>query len=158
MGFSDSYKHLEKLCGEILNDDRRISAYIDEMQNTPRGSFYVRRWDEDLKKLKHYRWIRNQIAHEPGCTEENMCEFGDSAWLDDFYSRIMNGTDPLTLYHKATTTRTTNKSNQMQNPVPPMNPQPAANQNRSSKKTVGCVLAVLIAFLAVAVIYFISNH
>lgn len=31
MGFIESYKHLEKLCGEVLNDDRRISAYIDEM-------------------------------------------------------------------------------------------------------------------------------
>ena len=27
MGFIDSYKHLEKLCGEVLNDDRRVSAY-----------------------------------------------------------------------------------------------------------------------------------
>ncbi len=35
MGFIESYKHLEKICGEVLNDDRRISAYIDEMLNTP---------------------------------------------------------------------------------------------------------------------------
>ena len=53
MGFIESYKHLEKLCGEIFNDDRRISAYIDEMINTPRGSYLVRGWDDDLKKLKH---------------------------------------------------------------------------------------------------------
>ena len=51
MGFIDSYKHLEKLCGEVLNDDRRVSAYIDEMLRTPRGSYYVRTWDEDLKIL-----------------------------------------------------------------------------------------------------------
>ena len=31
MGFIDSYKHLGKMCGEVLNDDRRVSAYIDEM-------------------------------------------------------------------------------------------------------------------------------
>ena len=65
MGFIESYKHLEKLCGEVLNDDRRISAYIDEMINTPRGSYLVKGWDDDLKQLKHYRWVRNQIAHEP---------------------------------------------------------------------------------------------
>ena len=41
MGFIESYKHLEKLCGEVLNDDRRISAYIDKMINTPRGSYPV---------------------------------------------------------------------------------------------------------------------
>lgn len=55
MGFIDSYKQLEKLCGEVLNDDRRVSAYIDEMINTPNGAFYVSNWDKDLKKLKHYR-------------------------------------------------------------------------------------------------------
>ena len=102
MGFIESYKHLEKLCGEVLNDDRRISAYIDEMINTPRGSYLVRGWDDDLKQLKHYRWVRNQIAHEPNCTEENMCEYGDAQWIDDFYDRIMNQSDPLAMYRKAT--------------------------------------------------------
>lgn len=102
MGFIESYKHLEKLCGEVLNDDRRISAYIYEMINTPRGSYLVRGWDDDLKQLKHYRWVRNQIAHESDCTEQNMCELSDTVWLDAFYSRIMNQTDPLALYSKAT--------------------------------------------------------
>ena len=55
MGFIDSYKHLEKLCGEVLNDDRRLPAYIDEMESTPNGYRYVPSWNEDLKKLKHYR-------------------------------------------------------------------------------------------------------
>lgn len=60
MGFWDSYKHLEKLCGEVLSDDRHISAYIDEMINSPRGSCLVRNWNNDLNRLKHYRSIRNQ--------------------------------------------------------------------------------------------------
>lgn len=101
MGFIDSYKRLKKLCGEILNDERKVSAYIDEMKNTPRGSYLVTGWDADLKKLKHYRWVRNQIVHEPGCTEENMCRPEDALWLDNFYSRIMNQSDPLALYYKA---------------------------------------------------------
>jgi len=110
MGFIDSYKHLEKLCGEVLNDDRPISAYIDEMLNIPFGSCYVKTWNEDLKTLKHYRWIRNKISHEPGCTEHNMCKPEDELWINDFYSRIMNQTDPLTLYHKAITTNTTKQT------------------------------------------------
>ena len=87
-----------------------MSAYIDEMLNTPHGSYYVENWNEDLKKLKHYRWVRNQIAHEPGCTERNMCDHEDELWIDNFYSRIMNQTDPLSLYHKATRKQTTKKS------------------------------------------------
>lgn len=114
MGFIESYKHLEKICGEVLNDDRRISAYIDEMMNTPRGSYFVRGWENDLKQLKHYRWIRNQIAYEPDCTEQSMCEPNDTVWLDDFYSRIMNQTDPLALYAKATAPKPTKKVNKYQ--------------------------------------------
>lgn len=102
MGFMDSYKQLEKICGELLNDDRRLSAYIDEMKNISNGSFYLQGWDEDLKRLKHYRWIRNQIVHEPNCTEQNMCEVSDVLWLDNFYLRIMNQSDPIALYYQAT--------------------------------------------------------
>lgn len=124
MGFMDSYKHLEKLCGEIMNDNRCVSAYIDEMLNTPRGRYYVRTWNEDLKMLKHYRWVRNQISHEPGCTEENMCEFKDELWIEDFYSRIMNQTDPLALYGKAIRQSTADKSTATRKQSIPTHTQP----------------------------------
>lgn len=101
MGFIESYKHLEKICGDMMGDERRLSAYIDEMKNTRLGKYYVYGWDEDLKALKHYRWVRNQIVHEPGCTEQNMCNEEDVEWLDYFYERILEQTDPLALYHQA---------------------------------------------------------
>ena len=101
MDFMEAYKRLEKLCGEILGDDRRVSGYIDEMLKTPQGAYRVRGWNEDLKQLKHYRWVRNQIVHDPSCCEENMCSEGDTQWILDFYARIMDQTDPLALYRKA---------------------------------------------------------
>lgn len=101
MGFIDSYKRLEKLCGEIFDNDRRINEYIDEMKNTVDGSTYVREWDKDLESLKYYRMVRNKISHDPDCNEENMCKPEDALWLDNFYSRIMNQTDPLAMYRKA---------------------------------------------------------
>ena len=100
MGFIDSYKRLEKLCSEIYNNNRGVSCYIDEMINTPVGARYVPGWNEDLKRLKHYRWVRNQIAHEPECNEGNMCEPGDAEWLNNFHSRIMAVNDPLAQYRK----------------------------------------------------------
>ena len=159
MGFIESYKHLEKLCGEVLNDDRRISAYIDEMINTPRGSYLVRGWDNDLKQLKHYRWIRNQIAHEPNCTEQNMCIPSDTAWLDDFYSRIMNQTDPLTLYSKATKPRPTQKSEQSHNPKSPTYTysQPTANHKKSSPKVAGCMTFLVGILIIVVAIVLMSK-
>ena len=103
MGYIDSYKHLEKLCSELFGNNKGVSAYIDEMLSLPDGKFYVKGWNEDLKKLKHYRWVRNRIVHEPDCTESNMCTATDEMWIKDFYSRIISCTDPLSLYRKATT-------------------------------------------------------
>ena len=52
MGFMDSYKRLEKLCGDMLEDERRISAYIDKMYENDKGWDLVPGWERDLKKLK----------------------------------------------------------------------------------------------------------
>ena len=101
MGFMDSYKQLEKLCGDMLGEGR-VSAYIKEMSDKPRGAYLVSGWEADLKRLRHCRRIRNQIAHEPGCSETDMCPPEDEKWLDDFYARIKNQTDPLALYYKQT--------------------------------------------------------
>ena len=101
MSFLYAYKRLERLCSDVMNDRKGISAYIDEMKNTPRGSFYVKNWDKDLDLLKHYREVRNEIAHNPVCDESNMCKAEDVFWIEDFYSRIINQSDPLTLYRKS---------------------------------------------------------
>lgn len=81
MSFMNSYKHLEKLCGEIMRDERRVSAYIDEMTCTPFGPSLVAGWNNDLKKLKYYRHIRNLIAHEPDCSEDSLCYLRPNAFL-----------------------------------------------------------------------------
>ncbi len=149
MGFIDSYKRLEKLCGEVLNDDRRISAYIDEMVNNPRGSYYVRTWDDDLKKLKHYRWVRNKITHEPGYNEDNMCEPSDTWWLDDFYLRIMNQNDPLTLYYKAT--RNTYNTYSSYHQTKSINTQ-YQNYKAAPQNSAGCATIMVVSLLFVIVV------
>lgn len=152
MGFMDSYKHLEKLCGEVMGDDRRVSAYIDEMLRLSRGASLVRGWNDDLKNLKHYRWVRNQIVHEPDCTEETMCDPGDAQWLDDFYDRIMDQTDPLALYRKATRTRTTPE---LTRPAPQVYTAPTQTHDRHTRlhrRPGGCALFLLGGIAVVAVL------
>lgn len=100
MGFIDSYKKLEKLCSEIYDTSHGVTAYIDEMENIYDGLSFVITWNDDLKMLKHCRWVRNKIAHEPGCTEKNTCEEGDKEWIEEFYSRMLKGQDPLATYRK----------------------------------------------------------
>lgn len=102
MSFMESYKRLEKLCGDLISEEKPVQAYIDKMYNTPRGWDLIRGWDDDLKHLKRCKRLRNLIAHEPDCTEENTVRQQDIEWLENFYNRLLNGTDPLSLYKKAT--------------------------------------------------------
>ena len=148
MSFIDSYKRLEKLCSEMYDDNHGVSSYIDEMINNPIGSHYVCGWDEDLKQLKHYRWVRNKIVHEPDCSEENMCEYGDSEWLNDFHSRIMSGNDPLALYRKARNPRVTQKPKETQTNE---YTYPKYNQ-RSAPRTTGCLTYLIGVLLVIAVV------
>lgn len=114
MSFMDSYKHLEKLCNEIFGTDTRgISTYIEEMERSTNGNFYVENWNEDYKKLKHYRYLRNKISHDPDCTEENMCTAKDTQWIQNFHSRIMNQTDPLALYFNHTRKKVVSPQNEL---------------------------------------------
>ena len=154
MDFLDSYKRVEKICNEMYGGNHGLSSYIDDMMKTSWGNRYVSGWEEDLKQLKHYRWIRNRIVHDPGCTDENMCDIKDVLWLDDFYSRIIAGTDPLALYHKKK--------------KPEMQREKNSYQTRNNKKTQnyihihnrrsGCLTLVLFGVLiAVATIFIIIS-
>ncbi len=154
MGFFEEFKRLEKLCGEVMGDNHGVSAYIDEMINLPQGTYLVKDWDEDLKRLKHYRWARNQIAHSPDCCEENMCNSEDIQWLIDFYSRIMTQTDPLALYRKATQPRSVSVSNKI-NKQPyleqPYHEQTSYNYNnqRTKRTPRGCGIGLIIVLVSV---------
>ena len=85
MEFMNAYKRLEKLCSDMYGTVHGISAYIDDMVNCPHGARIVPDWAHDLKQLKHYRWVRNQIVHEPDCTEEELCTPADTRLAGCFY-------------------------------------------------------------------------
>ena len=160
MRFMDSYKRLDKLCGEIMNSTKGVSSYIEEMQNTPHATHYVTGWNEDLKKLKHYRWVRNNIVHEPGCTEQDMCESGDTLWINKFHSRIMNQNDPLALYYKATKKQNNFTSSAEQTKPPHI--KIVQNKNHTQQAFKRFVLATVISFLIIilaiiCIIYFSSQ-
>ncbi len=150
MGFINSYKQLEKLCNEIYGDNHGISSYIDDMSKLTSASYYVSSWDDDLKQLKHYRWIRNQIVHEPNCTEENLCEYEDAKWLENFHSRIMSGTDPLALYRKARSSQVTQKPKQAKSTE-----YVYTEYKRTPSKPTGCLtylVGVLLIIIVIALV------
>lgn len=102
--FFDAYKHLDKLCGEIYDCRNGISEYITQMEHLPRGHWLVSNWDSDYKKLKHIRWVRNQIAHES--SSYAISDEADIEFAELFYIRIMNQDDPFSRLRKIEQART----------------------------------------------------
>lgn len=60
----ESYKHLDKICREIFNSDKGITTYIDTMQEINDGNRKLPFWDDVLRKLKNYRYMRNMYVHD----------------------------------------------------------------------------------------------
>lgn len=88
-----------------------------------------------------------------------MCELSDTVWLDAFYSRIMNQTDPLALYSKATKHRPAQKSAQAHKPESPTYTysQPTANHKKSSPKVAGCMTFLVGILIIVVAIVLMSK-
>ncbi len=95
--FLDEYKHLEKLCNDLYNQQHGISLYIADMEATPRAvSTIIPEWNKDLKVLKHLRHIRNAMVHDLNEQEVTYTQ-EDIRNLKEFHRRIMEQRDPLSL-------------------------------------------------------------
>ena len=95
----DQYKRVDNICRDMFSSQSGISQYITEMERNPFHSrSAVPLWDEDYRRLKRVRWIRNQIAHEASATD---CNENDVAWLEEFHIRLLEQRDPLALLWKS---------------------------------------------------------
>lgn len=101
--FFEEYKRTDALCRELLAAERGVSEYIEQMQAAEaEGKQRVPGWQDDFYALKHLRWLRNQIAHEPGGAD---CSDADLAQLRSFHQRVLAREDPLALLRQARQTR-----------------------------------------------------
>lgn len=151
MGFMESYKHLDNLCRDM--NGIGITGYIKDMEQEQNGGFYVAGWKNDYMQLKHFRYIRNQIAHENYADESNMCSAGDTAWLDGFYRRIMEQTDPLALCYKETRFRSSSKLTKTKDSSATQYVL-SSEQPRQTKKNPGICLMLLLIVVVFAVLIF----
>lgn len=92
--FFEAYKRLDSLCSDMFSQQNGVSAYIEEMERQFAAERYcVPEWESTYQKLKHLRWVRNQLAHESGAAQ--ICEKADIESLYEFHSRILSGQDVL---------------------------------------------------------------
>lgn len=152
MGFMSSYKRLDNLCKDM--NGIGVTGYIEDMDRNPNGAYHVHGWKDDYYQLKHYRYIRNQIAHENYASEDTMCSDEDEVWIENFYQRIMVQSDPLALYRKAITPRPVSK------PTLPKTPQNSqyipsySNTNTPESKPFGRSIITLLAVAGIILLIF----
>ena len=132
MSFIESYKRLDNLCKDLFMSETGVSTYICNMENLMYNHFLITNWDDDYKKLKHYLYIRNQIVHDNNVNERTICDENDLQWIQNFYQRILNRTDPLALHQKAliASQQQTSKPKNTKTQPPVLNNQ---NSNKSKK-------------------------
>jgi hypothetical protein len=100
MQFLKSYIVLDSLLKDMYQSKNGVTEYINDMMKIENGSAFVCDRDSNLEPLKRLRHIRNRLCHEAGSFGEDLCSESDIRWLDNFRERLINQTDPLSLYEK----------------------------------------------------------
>ena len=131
-----------------------ITGYIKDMEQEPNGDFYVDGWEKDYLQLKHYRYIRNQIAHENYAHESDMCSFKDTVWLDEFYQRIIGQTDPLALCYKKTRFHSSQKFTEAKkNSTVQYAPSPSKLSQQGNQLRLWSILLLIVIIFAVLIFF-----
>lgn len=96
--FINAFKRLEKLCSEVYGQQHGVTQYIDDLEHTILRSYGSSGGKTELERLKELRHMRNQMVHD--ANSDVHYTKADVQFLEDFYERIMNQTDPLAVYRK----------------------------------------------------------
>ncbi len=139
MGFLNEYKKLDNLCKDLLHSSTGVTTYIQNLESLRNSHKY----EDDYKKLKTYRHIRNQIVHENNIEEDDLCDSSDIRWIQNFYRRILKQSDPLALENKRSHKRKATKAN--------------SNYTYKLRKAISLTLIGIAVVLALLVILFLVS-
>lgn len=134
--FFEEYKKLDRLCGDIYQDQHGISHYIDDMKTKSHAdSCDIPDWKTDLNQLIRIRHIRNQMAHAEGAFEEELCTQYDIDWIKSFYQRILAQADPCAmLYQNTVIKKETQHKNQDDSDFTTLYPNHSLKQEKPKTK------------------------
>lgn len=159
--FFEEYKVLDKLCRELYGGQNGITQYIDDMKNVSRNNYqHIPKWKEDLDQLIRVRHIRNYLAHTEGAFKEEICTQRDIEWVQDFYRRILNQSDPLARLHqyskvKQKAVKSRMSDCQFQTPEPSVQYNIADDEVEEDKEMKGSYWIMLLLFVVVILLLII---
>lgn len=152
--FFDEYTKLDNLCRQMFNSERGVSSYIEAMESTPSSkSRNVPEWGSDLKMLKQYRHIRNELAHSTGAFHRDICFSYDITWIKMFYNRIIKRKDPLGVLFSISKKGGSQKKNTIA--------KRSVNVKGKSKKKTGKKIdkkAVVLGFIMIMIAIILINY
>ena len=147
--FLQVYKELDELCKQVLSSERGISQYIEELENEKKYALRIKILEEDYKRLKRLRWVRNQLVHDTDSFEKNLFDDKDVEWLKEFRKRIIQRKDSYALIYQAKNLNRDMKKSKVRMEL--------AN-NEDDREQDNSIIAFVFAFLLAAVIiYFVLD-
>ena len=167
--FLNQFKLLEKLCNEMYKDVHGVSLYIEECEyvasllpgDQPQFAQFIHR-------LRHCRYIRNQLSHEITSDTVQISSPSDIEFLQNLYHMLAKQTDPLT------DIKNTYPIEELSQPQVNVVCQPTSsssapkpnyyNRKRTPKDIlgdvvpagIGIIIAILVALIPFAILYFIG--
>ena len=148
--FLEEYKYVDAICRDMLGAEKGVTAYIEQLDETPMTvRYWITEWNDEYKQLKHIRWLRNQIVHSTGNVE---CTQFDLDWLKDFHNRLLTQQDLLAKAHRVIQESQIQRQQQLAKTVTAAAPKPGANvfgSSRGPRKSL--ILIAVIAALAVLI-------
>ena len=148
--FLEEYKYVDKICREMLGAEKGVTAYIEQLDETPMTvRYWITEWNHEYRQLKHIRWLRNKIAHS---TEYVECTHSDLDWLKGFHNRLLTQQDLLTKAHRVIQESQIQKQQQQAKTVMTAAPKYGANVfGSSSRPRKPWILIAVIAALAIII-------
>ena len=155
----EEYKYVDKICQEMLGAGKGVTAYIEQVDETPiTVRYWITEWNDEYKQLKHVRWLRNQIAHSTGTVD---CTQFDLEWLKGFHNRLLTQQDILAKAHRVIKESQIQNQQQQAKTILVAAPKSGANVYRSPRgPRKSWILIAVIAALAVliGILIWITNN
>lgn len=146
----EEYKYVDSICRDMLDTEKGVTAYIEQLDETPMTvRYWITEWNDEYRQLKHIRWLRNQIAHS---TENVECTQSDLDWLKGVHNRLLTQQDLLAKAHRVIEESQIENQQQHAKTILAAAPKLGANVYGSSRRPrKSWILIAVIAALAVLI-------
>ena len=147
----EAFGDLERLCNQIYDPPHGVTSYVNIMEFCQiQGKRCVPQWGYDFSMLKQIRHKRNKLSHGEVSFKQHYAEEQDIDFAVNFRNRIMNQTDPLTLYHRSSKSQSI--TNQYCIPTQNIPSKPLSYNNRKSlQRSAGCATFLLVLIIITVV-------